>query len=451
LTSQRGSTIASITEKTPSGPAARAAVNVTRLIPLLAQLAALLWALWYFNVQSPTFLRLAVVTYVGFLIHYFVPYHWKKHAFIAISLIGAVIVLKLPDARSTSLMVSYAVPVITVASVLLMAIYFFIIFRLPIPFWYRVGIVLVTGCLLMWARDGEWGLPTKYWAVLGAVFMFRLILYGYEVKVGREPERLIDCLSYFCLLPNFAFLLFPVIDYTTFKKAHYARNTHDNIQRGIAWMVRGATHLMLYRILYHSVVIGPHEVDSFWSMCRYIFPTYLLYLQISGQFHMIVGMLHLFGYSLPETNRYWLLASSFTDFWRRINIYWKDFMIKAFYYPVYFRLRKKNDTLALIIATIIVFVATTLLHSYQFFWLQGAFDLKSTDVIFWTVLGVVVLINVLWETKRGRRPKRSKGVEWTRRVLSIIGVYLTITILWSIWSSKSLSAWFETISYWNVG
>ena len=56
--------------------------------------------------------------------------------------------------------------------------------------------------------------------------------------------------------------------------------------------------------------------------------TYLLYLRVSGQFHIIVGMLHLFGYDLPETNHRYLLARSVNDFWRRVNIYWKDFMVK---------------------------------------------------------------------------------------------------------------------------
>ena len=61
---------------------------------------------------------------------------------------------------------------------------------------------------------------------------------------------------------------------------------------------------------------------------------YLLYLQVSGQFHMACGMLHLFGYQLPETHHRYLLATGFTDYWRRINIYWKDFMVRVVFNPV---------------------------------------------------------------------------------------------------------------------
>jgi len=38
----------------------------------------------------------------------------------------------------------------------------------------------------------------------------------------------------------------------------------------------------------------------------------------------LIGMLHLFGFRLPETNHFWLFCQSFTDLWRRMNIYVKD-------------------------------------------------------------------------------------------------------------------------------
>ena len=93
-------------------------------------------------------------------------------------------------------------------------------------------------------------------------------------------------------------------------------------------------------------------------------------------FHLIVGMLHLFGFRLPETHRLFYLSSSFTDFWRRINIYWKDFMQKIFYYPAVFRLKHLGTTRALVIATLYVFVMTWFLHAYQWFWLRGT--MRST-------------------------------------------------------------------------
>ena len=67
-------------------------------------------------------------------------------------------------------------------------------------------------------------------------------------------------------------------------------------------------------------------------------------------------MLHLFGFNLPETHHLYFLASSFTDFWRRINIYWKDFMMKVFYYPVVLRAAQARRDRGAVIATALVFV-----------------------------------------------------------------------------------------------
>ena len=92
---------------------------------------------------------------------------------------------------------------------------------------------------------------------------------------------------------------------------------------------------------------------------------------------MACGMLHLFGYQLPETHHWYLLATGFTDYWRRINIYWKDFMVRLFFNPVVFRLKRWPQPAALAVATVTVFLATWLLHAYQSFWLRGTWGLSA--------------------------------------------------------------------------
>ena len=52
--------------------------------------------------------------------------------------------------------------------------------------------------------------PLEYtFAVLGSMFMFRLILYMYEVRHAKERMSPTRALAYFFLLPNVAFPLFP--------------------------------------------------------------------------------------------------------------------------------------------------------------------------------------------------------------------------------------------------
>jgi D-alanyl-lipoteichoic acid acyltransferase DltB (MBOAT superfamily) len=176
--------------------------------------------------------------------------------------------------------------------------------------------------------------------------------------------------------------------------------------------------------------------------------TYLLYLKVSGTFHVIVGILHLFGYDLPETHRKWLLARSLTDFWRRINIYWKDFMVKMVYLPTYFRLRKRGEVRAQLIGTVLVFFVTWLTHAWQYWWLSGEWLLTLPDTLFWGILGALVCFNVWRELKTGpRKPAPAPPL----RALQTVGTFSLIVFLWTLWSSPSLKAWLELLTYGEVG
>jgi hypothetical protein len=425
---------------------ARAAVDLRRLAPLVAQLGLLLLVFAVLQTDGPRFLRLATVCFGGFLVHYFTPLRWKKWAFVALSLAGGAYVLAFDTGLSG--VFRWLLPTAAVGLAVGLGLCFYGALRLDARYAVRLGLVLAIAGVLAVLRVTDF-LPAPMFLVLGSIFMFRMILYAYEVKVGRKPETFADFCSYFFLLPNFHFVLFPVIDYNTFKKGFYSRDIHDTAQRGIFWMVRGTLQLALYRFLYHNLVIGPEEVHSPATLAQFVFVPFWLYLKVSGHFHVIVGMLHLFGYSLPETNRKYFLASSFTDFWRRINIYWKDFMIKIFYYPAYFRFRRRSETLALALATLLVFVATTVLHGYQMFWLHGRFTITSADLAFWGILGLLVLVTVLYEARPKQAKRRSRAASWAAQGASTLGVYLTITVLWSLWSGESVGAWVEAVTYWR--
>jgi len=425
---------------------ARAAVDLRRLAPLVGQLGLLLLVFAALDVEGPRFLRLSTVCFAGFLVHYLVPLPWKKWVFVALSLVGGAYVLAWDTGASG--VFRWLLPVSAVALAVALGVCFYACLRVRASFAVRLGLVLAIAGVFAYLRAIAF-LPGPYFLVLGSIFMFRMILYTYEVKVGRHPETFADFCSYFFLLPNFHFVLFPVIDYNTFKKSFYARDIHETAQRGIFWMVRGTIQLAIYRYIYHNLAIGPEEVHSPATLAQFIVVPFWLYLKVSGHFHIIVGMLHLFGYSLPETNRKYFLSSSFTDFWRRINIYWKDFMVKMFYYPAYFRFRRRSETLALVVATLLVFVATTVLHGYQMFWLHGTFVITSSDLAFWGILGLLVLATVLYEARQPRRVRRSKAAALAVRIGSTLGVYLTITVLWSLWSGDSVGAWLEAVTYWR--
>jgi D-alanyl-lipoteichoic acid acyltransferase DltB (MBOAT superfamily) len=319
----------------------------------------------------------------------------------------------------------------------------FAIIRSGLDFRWRVLAILGFGVVCAYGRaTGRFPIPEHFWALFGAVFMFRLIIYLYDIKRLPGPPPFNDFVSYFFLLPNYYFLLFPVVDFKTFRKSYFQRDIHEVAQQGVWWILRGTIQLLLYRLVYQlEGMFAPTRVAVGTSVVARIILGFLLYLQVSGQFHIIVGMLHLFGYDLPETNRKYLLSRSISDLWRRINIYWKDFMVKICYLPAYFKLRRTGELRAQIVATTLVFLATWALHAYQFFWLQGKFRVTVNDTLFWTILGTLVVANVWFEAKRQKRPPRSGWQAKATEALQIVATMSVFMLLWSLWSSNSLTEW----------
>ncbi|HXT29366.1 MAG TPA: hypothetical protein VN716_08810, partial [Vicinamibacterales bacterium] len=403
---------------------------------ILAQLCLLLIALRQFRIESAALLRLAMLAFAGFAVHAFLPLRYRLPFFTLLSLGGILLVFGLAQG----------------AWLIGLGLILIAICHLPIAFAARV-VALIAVTALLAAQRASW-LPAPWsqavWPILGSMFMFRLIAYLYDLKHEKPAFSPWRVGSYFFLLPNVCFPLFPVVDFKAFRRNYYDADAYTTYQTGVGWMARGVLHLILYRVVYYYLTVPVAEVKGGLGLAQFIVANFLLYLRVSGQFHFIIGMLCLFGFRLPETHHLYYLASSFTDFWRRINIYWKEFMQKVFYYPAFFRLKRWGATPALIVSTILVFVATWLLHAYQWFWLRGSFLLTLPDMSFWGVLAVLVVLNSLWEIRHGRE-RRLKKAPRTVGSLAWVGVrtaatFAVIAILWSVWTADSLSAWWGLMS-----
>ena len=384
--------------------------------------------------QGRAFQTLATLAFLAFPVHYLTPYRFKKPVFLAISLVGLFLVF---GALLAGIVLAFAAVLIGVCF-------------LPIRWSARAAIVVAIAVACTIARPGLANavVPDSVWAIVASIFMFRMMIYLYELKHASKPEGLVDTLSYFFLLPNYCFMLFPVVDYRTMQRGYFAQDVHTVQDRGLEMMLRGTIHLLCYRLIYHDYLIPASKVHDPASLGVYLVCNYLIYLQVSGQFHMAAGMLHLFGFQLPQTHHHYLLATSFTDYWRRINIYWKDFMVRLFFNPVVFRLKRWPQPLALALATSIVFLATWLLHGYQSYWLRGSWGFSVTDALFWGILGALVLVNVQLDARRSRsRPANDRVAGSSRHLaissLKVVGTFATVTVLWSLWCSPSLSAWLD--------
>lgn len=406
---------------------------LARTLAVAFQFGLVIVVIWEFSLISRSFLDLAILAFGGFLVHALLPRAWRLPFFLALSVAGVFLVLG----------VTTALWVLGIGALLIL------IALLPLPFAARTLLLLAVGGALLYLRspDVESAVPGAVWPILGAIFMFRLIILVYDLRHAKERPSLTWILSYFFLLPNPCFPLFPVVDFKKYQSTYYNEEEFTIYQRGAKWLFRGAYQLILYRLVYSRLTIDPLDVTSAADFLRFALTSFLLYLRVSGQFHLIIGMLLLFGFNLPETHHRYYLASSFNDFWRRINIYWKDFMMKLFYYPAFFKLRRLGNTTALVGATLFVFLSTWVLHAYQWYWLRGTLLLEWHDILFWAVLGLLVVVNSLHEQRRGRE----RATSWASRtpaakaalVLRTAGTFTVICLLWSMWTADSLEQWLD--------
>ena len=410
------------------------AASQTRFAVVALEFFLLVLLVKRYHLESQTFHRVMVLSFAAFLAHHYLPMAWKMPFFAAVSVFATVAVVD----DISILTPSGPGPALVALGLVLLAIC-----HLPIPFAARVTLLLVSGVGLSLIRANYQWFPTLegVWPVLASMFMFRVMIYMYDLKHQSTKFSPARGIAYFFMAPNACFPLFPIVDYKTFNATYYNDEPARIYQTGIKWMFRGIVQLILYRAVYQFGVLNVADVRDLGDVAEFMVATYLMYLKVSGQFHLIVGLLHMFGFNLPETHHLYLLASSFTDFWRRINIYWKDFIMKIFFYPAFFALREIGTVRAIALGTVAAFFATWALHSWQWFWFVGEFLVTWQDISFWTILALLVLVNAVIEAIRGRKksltPPKFDSKARLIVALKTAATFVVICVLWTMWSSQS--------------
>jgi hypothetical protein len=445
----------------PAPPRSSLAQYALGLVPFLAvaaQFGLIVMIVQYWQLESLSLVRLMQLAFAGFVIHHLLPLRFRLPFFAILSMVGVVIVTGqmgpktwmagLTGGIALNNFLYRLLPGLTLIGVGLGLIG---LCHIPIRFWARVVLVAIVGAGLTFLRAHSQWFPdvAEMWVILGSMFMFRLLIYLYDLRHHTVPFSASRAISYFFLLPNVCFPLFPVVDYKTFCATYYNEEWVRIYQTGLRWMMRGIIQLLLYRIVYQFAPLDVSKLSSTLDAAGFVVGMYLVYLRVSGNFHLIVGLLHMFGFNLPETHHLYFLATSFTDLWRRINIYWKDFVMKLFFYPTHFGVVRKIGTLrAMTVATLATFVATWALHSWQWFWIRGTPLLTWKDFFFWMILALVVLITALYEATRGRaRTLTTSRVTLRQRLirgLQAAVIFSLMCILWTFWTCQSWAE-FQTL------
>ncbi|MCB0571986.1 MAG: hypothetical protein KDC66_19605 [Phaeodactylibacter sp.] len=414
-------------------PGANQKIGVKAYFLALLSLVLIGFAIYCFHLEQDLGLvQLIPFVVGGFAIHALLPAGWRLPFLFAVNL-GAAFYLLGPIEGALLVGIGLAL---------------FVLANLPIAVKYRIGIVLVAGALLAAFRAGWLPLIEAKAAlpVLGAMFMFRMIVYLYEMQFEKQPASLWKKLNYFFLLPNLVFVIFPVVDYSTFIRTYYSKPAFETYRHGILMMANGVLHLLAYRLIYYYLLPSPGDIHDIYSLLHFMVASYALIVRLAGIFHFSAGVICLFGFYLPPTFDHYFFANSFSDLWRRVNIYWRDFVTKVFYFPIYFRLKRYGPLFGLVGSVLVVFFINWFLHAYQWFWIRGFFPLTVQDTAFWGLFGILVAANSVLQSKRRSNQPRPGTFSWAyalRNAFQILGIFTFMIVLWSFWTSQSIREWWS--------
>ncbi|RPJ40957.1 MAG: hypothetical protein EHM19_12840, partial [Candidatus Latescibacterota bacterium] len=194
--------------------------NLGKTIVVAAELALFLLVIERrFQVESAAFTQIVRLAIAGYLVHALLPKRFRAAFFLLLSLAAIVLVF---GAKDGAALIAFGLVLIGLC-------------HLPIPIAARAALVLAAGAVLAFFRASPERLPVSpaIWPILGAMFMFRLIVYLYDIRHEKAQVPVARRLSYFFLLPNVCFPLFPVVDYAKFTRGASDENRHDLHQRGV--------------------------------------------------------------------------------------------------------------------------------------------------------------------------------------------------------------------------
>lgn len=409
-----------------------ALVNLRAFFPLLICLALCGLFISIFNIEAEVQLPVLMPLVIGgFALHTWLPFKYRKAFLFSLNIIALILLFGLKPAL---IVLATGIAIIGIS-------------RMRAP--YRIRLALILGITLILALIQLDIIPVGAdkisIRVLGALFMFRLMLYLYETRIKEDHPDFVTSLCYFFLLPNLVFFIFPVVDLKTFRRNYYNRPAAEIYRKGLRWILLGLAHLFIYRLIYTYLIPAPGDISGIFSLLQFMIASYLLIIRLSGFFHLSVGIICLFGFDLPVVFTNFFTASDFNVYWRRINIYWRDFVQKVFFFPVYFRFKNRNAR-ALILSTLIIFFINWLLHSFQWFWIRGNFPIRWTDFIFWTAFGILLAWSQ-WRQQNKKSPSGAPGFrESLKKAAGILAVFMTTVFLWSIWISDSLANWWRLLN-----
>lgn len=321
--------------------------------------------------------------------------------------------------------------------------------------------VLIQACMLVIvAAAAREGLTGHAWALpVGLVFFgfqwARLMVYHADYKDGEVPRDLPlgDYLAIFLTpvaIPNLGYAPYLGQGYTYLAERRLADDKNALVLSGVGlWclalmymvfaeratagfvaLMQGTFGIEVYA--FTSTLVRAHlrgeELSTPTVLLSTIVDQARIFLIYGGVTHFRVGAWRIMGYRVDtQYDRPWL-ATNLAALWSRFAFHFREFLVRVFYYPVFFAWFKRRPVLRIFVATMVATVIGNLVWGHvpphtitDLRWSALTTVLSTWPYFLLLGLGISITQVVLLRRPRTRRP-------WTRDrriVLDVLCAYLT--------------------------
>ncbi len=281
----------------------------------------------------------------------------------------------------------------------------------------------------------------------------RVVMYSLDLKDGGVPQnlKLSEYLATFfspATFSNFHWLSRIPLGYSYLNNSFFARDKNRIVLSGV-WLITLSifffairpVFLKLFRLGMEALGMEPirsygkllshmeqgliPDVLSVWMLLLYTFMSfYLLWTAVA---HLKVGLWRLFGYDIEPYFQKPFLSTNLVEFWKRYSYYYREFLVRVFYYPVFLRFFKKNLKLRIFVATFAAAGFGNMLYHVMYDCLYYGITLKVVGAQlrtfpYYVLLGIAIATTQVWLLRRrGKRRPWTWGWKIGQDILAVIG------------------------------
>lgn len=307
---------------------------------------------------------------------------------------------------------------------------------------YKLIFVIVVFIGLFLLQSGRLQIGSFNYAVpfLASILMFKVIIALYEFKYNNTVADKPASRSYFFSFQQLFFPVMPIVDHKHFLNGRDQKQVFFNQDKAVTQFVTGIFLFSIYKIVNQEFSPSVYNISNSADLMLYIISKSIILFKLVGVFIFSVGFFSMFDINLPSSFGFFPLASTFRDYWKDVNRFWRDFILKIIYYPLFFKLKKSKFIGKGILLIVITFMSSCFFHFYQLYWSTGYFKFKMTDVLYWLLLGLLVFYSGYRFEKQMNQPpvKESGFLTFVRRSFSVLFVQVVMNFLFFIWTTESI-------------